>query len=123
MEGDNMAEDYIMRQVNAVGRGFGNVLATALHLKRSNVDLGQFEDENGELIPRNDYLNDLLKHQKFHEVFLFIDKLKYKLSYFEFTMICDDFLQILIYLTPEQKTKFDIDDTTVNYYKQRFIEP
>lgn len=99
-------EDYIMRQVKAIGELGGNFLAYVLKLNQSNTDLGEIENEAGEKISGQDYLQSLIIEHKYHDAFIFVNALKLKLAFFEYECVATNFIQHLTALDDSIKEKY-----------------
>ena len=56
-------DDWLMRQF----KGVSNMIGTILNLKVSQLDLGIVEDEEGNLIKGEIYLENLLKSERFFQ--------------------------------------------------------
>ena len=52
--------DWFMKQV----KGVADMIGTTLRLQIQNLDLGQYEDEEGRLINRAHYLQQVLEEQR-----------------------------------------------------------
>ena len=78
-------DDWLMRQF----KGVSNMIGTILNLKVSQLDLGIVEDEEGNLIKGEIYLENLLKSERFLEVNSFIKSKMKVLNFHEYTILID----------------------------------
>ena len=53
--------DWFMKQI----KGVADIIGTTLRLQIQNLDLGQYEDEEGKLINGNHYLQQVLRQLDF----------------------------------------------------------
>ncbi|MFC0232863.1 hypothetical protein ACFFIF_02545 [Vagococcus entomophilus] len=118
----SMEEDYLLKQLKMIGEAAGNAIATTFNLERSKVDLGQEEDENGNLISGNELLEEYLNKRKIHKAFLLIKSKKYSLSYLEMSTLTTYFIKFLQELSNEEKLELEIDSKKIDYYKLKLNE-
>ncbi|KAF1297972.1 hypothetical protein BAU15_08690 [Enterococcus sp. JM4C] len=114
--------DYLMRQFKLIGEAAGGAIATTLNLNRSQINLGQIEDEHRNLHSGNDLLEDYLLKGKIHKAYLLIQDQKYRLSYLDMTTLTTSFIQFLRDLSDEEKVALEIDQKRMDYYKMRLNE-
>ena len=62
--------DWFMKQV----KGVADMIGTTLRLQIQNLDLGQYEDEEGRLINGSHYLQQVLEEQRFAEAISFVEE-------------------------------------------------
>ncbi len=62
--------DWFMKQV----KGVADMIGTTLRLQIQNLDLGQYEDEEGRLINGAHYLQQVLEEQRFAEAISFVEE-------------------------------------------------
>ena len=60
--------DWLLNQI----RGTANVVSKAFKFETLDIDLGQVEDEQGHTVDGNDYIDDLLIHEKYDQATAFI---------------------------------------------------
>ena len=60
--------DWLLNQI----RGTANVVSKAFKFETLDVDLGQVEDDQGQTVDGNDYIDDLLIHEKYDQATAFI---------------------------------------------------
>lgn len=112
-------EDYIMRQVKMVGELGGNLIAQLLKLEQANIDLGEIQNESGENISRAEYLEQLVDDHRYHEAFLVVQSLKYKLSYYDFNIVSGIFIDYLKNLQESVKQTYGLtEEKIMDYQKQ-----
>ena len=90
-------DDWLMRQF----KGISNMIGTILNLKVSQLDLGIVEDEEGNLIKGEIYLENLLKSERFLEVNSFIKSKMKVLNFHEYTILIDYYIGYLSSLDSE----------------------
>ncbi|MGX7031664.1 hypothetical protein [Vagococcus zengguangii] len=104
-----MEEDFLMKQFKTIGQSIGIILKKEL----TSFHLGEELDVNGQLVSRADLLSDSLDQNDFEGAFTLIDSLKYKLSYLDYTMLADWFIN---YLEKEKATL--ISDQQIQTFKE-----
>ena len=87
-------EDYLVKQLKMIGEAAGRIIASTFSLEKSNINLGQVEDENGKLVSGNQLLEEYLDKRKIHEAFLLIKSKKYSLSYLDMSALTTFFYKI-----------------------------
>ena len=98
-------DDWLMRQF----KGVSNMIGTILNLKVSQLDLGIVEDEEGNLIKGEIYLENLLKSERFLEVNSFIKSKMKVLNFNEYTILIDYYIGYLSSLDSEILKKYQLD--------------
>lgn len=64
-----MKNDYIVKQLKVIGEGAGATIASVFRLDKRQVDLGEVEDEQGNIVSGNDLLETYLNSGMIHKVF------------------------------------------------------
>lgn len=114
-----LEDDYIVKQLKVIGEGAGAAIASVFRLDKSQVDLGEVEDEQGNVVSGNDLLETYLNSGMVHKGFLLIQAKQAKLSYFEFSVLKSYFIRYLKELSEEDKVKLAIDATKIAYYQRK----
>ncbi|MEW3466409.1 hypothetical protein AB1I55_09930 [Enterococcus entomosocium] len=122
MKGDAlylMEDDYIVKQLKVIGEGAGAAIASVFRLDKRQVDLGEVEDEQGNVVSGNDLLETYLNSGMIHKGFLLIQAKQVKLSYFEFSVLKSYFIRYLKELSEEDKAKLAIDAKKIAYFQRK----
>lgn len=98
-------DDWLMRQF----KGVSNMIGTILNLEVSQLDLGIVEDEEGNLIKGEIYLENLLRSERFLEVNSFIKSKMKVLNFHEYTILVDYYIGYLSSLDGEILKKNQLD--------------
>ena len=77
--------DWFMKQV----KGVADMIGTTLRLQIQNLDLGQYEDEEGRLINGNHYLQQILEEQRFAEAISFVEEQMKRLPLHQYDLLVD----------------------------------
>ena len=77
--------DWFMKQV----KGVANMIGTTLRLQIQNLDLGQYEDEEGRLINGAHYLQQVLEEQRFAEAISFVEEQMKRLPLHQYDLLVD----------------------------------
>lgn len=112
-------EDYIMRQMKMIGELGGNMISRLFKLDQSQIDLGEIQNENGEKVSRATYLESLLIEHRYHEAFLVVQALKYKLSYYDFDIVSGNFIKYLACLQDSEKEAHGLTEEKIDYYRSQ----
>ena len=77
--------DWFMKQI----KGVADIIGTTLRLQIQNLDLGQYEDEEGRLINGNHYLLQILEEQRFAEAISFVEEQMKRLPLHQYDLLVD----------------------------------
>ena len=77
--------DWFMKQI----KGVADIIGTTLRLQIQNLDLGQYEDEEGRLINGNHYLLQILEEQRFAEAISFVEEQMKRLPLYQYDLLVD----------------------------------
>lgn len=77
--------DWFMKQV----KGVADMIGTTLRLQIQNLDLGQYEDEEGRLINGAHYLQQVLEEQRFAEAISFVEEQMKRLPLHQYDLLVD----------------------------------
>lgn len=77
--------DWFMNQI----KGVADIIGTTLRLQIQNLDLGQYEDEEGRLINGNHYLQQVLEEQRFAEAISFVEEQMKRLPLHQYDLLVD----------------------------------
>ena len=77
--------DWFMKQI----KGVADIIGTTLRLQIQNLDLGQYEDEEGRLINGNHYLLQILEEQRFAEAISFVEEQIKRLPLHQYDLLVD----------------------------------
>ena len=77
--------DWFMKQI----KGVADIIGTTLRLQIQNLDLGQYEDEEGRLINGNHYLLQILEEQRFAEAISFVEEQMKCLPLHQYDLLVD----------------------------------
>ena len=77
--------DWFMKQI----KGVADIIGTTLRLQIQNLDLGQYEDEEGRLINGNHYLLQILEEQRFPEAISFVEEQMKRLPLHQYDLLVD----------------------------------
>ena len=77
--------DWFMKQV----KGVANMIGTTLRRQIQNLDLGQYEDEEGRLINGAHYLQQVLEEQRFAEAISFVEEQMKRLPLHQYDLLVD----------------------------------
>lgn len=77
--------DWFMKQI----KGVADIIGTTLRLQIQNLDLGQYEDEEGRLINGNHYLQQVLEEQRFAEAISFVEEQIKRLPLHQYDLLVD----------------------------------
>lgn len=86
-----MEEDWIMRQIKQAVNGIGYLLKKQIDA----VELGEIQLETGETVSTYTLILNCIEEKKFHEAFLLVNSLKYKLSVYDFKTVSKWFIDLL----------------------------
>lgn len=75
--------DWFMKQI----KGVADIIGTTLRLQIQNLDLGQYEDEEGRLINGNHYLQQVLEEQRFAEAISFVEEQMKRLPLHQYDLL------------------------------------
>lgn len=114
-----MKNDYIVKQLKVIGEGAGAAIASVFRLDKRQVDLGEVEDEQENVVSGNDLLETYLNSGMIHRGFLLIQAKQVKLSYFEFSVLKSYFIRYLKELSEKDKAKLAIDAKIIAYYQRK----
>ena len=76
--------DWFMKQI----KGVADIIGTTLRLQIQNLDLGQYEDEEGKLINGNHYLQQVLE-ERFTEAISFVEEQMKRLPLHQYDLLVD----------------------------------
>ena len=77
--------DWFMKQV----KGVADMIGTTLRLQIQNLDLGQYEDEEGRLINGARYLQQVLEEERFTEAISFVEEQMKRLPLHQYDLLVD----------------------------------
>ena len=77
--------EWFMKQI----KGVADIIGTTLRLQIQNLDLGQYEDEEGRLINGNHYLLQILEEQRFAEAISFVEEQMKRLPLYQYDLLVD----------------------------------
>ena len=77
--------EWFMKQI----KGVADIIGTTLRLQIQNLDLGQYEDEEGRLINGNHYLQQILEEQRFAEAISFVEEQMKRLPLYQYDLLVD----------------------------------
>ena len=77
--------EWFMKQI----KGVADIIGTTLRLQIQNLDLGQYEDEEGRLINGNHYLLQILEEQRFAEAISFGEEQMKRLPLYQYDLLVD----------------------------------
>ena len=77
--------DWFMKQI----KGVSDMIGTTLRLQIQNLDLGQYEDEEGRLINGARYLQQVLQEQRFAEAISFVEEQMKHLPLHQYDLLVD----------------------------------
>ena len=77
--------DWFMKQI----KGVADIIGTTLRLQIQNLDLGQYEDEEGRLINGAHYLQQVLEEQRFAEAISFVEEQMKRLPLHQYDLLVD----------------------------------
>ena len=83
--------DWFMKQI----KGVADIIGTTLRLQIQNLDLGQYEDEEGRLINGNHYLQQVLEEQRFAEAISFVEEQMKRLPLHQYDLLVDFLLKTI----------------------------
>ena len=75
--------DWFMKQI----KGVADMIGTTLRLQIQNLDLGQYEDEEGRLINGAHYLQQVLEEQRFAEAISFVEEQMKRLPLHQYDLL------------------------------------
>ncbi len=77
-----------------------NVVSKAFKFETLDIDLGQVEDEQGHTVDGNDYIDDLLIHEKYDQATAFIHSQLKRLTTNDYNLPCQHLYWYLENLPP-----------------------
>ena len=110
--------DWFMRQI----KGAANMLGSALRLKIQHLDLGQFEDEQGQQLDGAEYLQELLESEHFAEAADFVQAQMKRLPFHQYEILADQFLLYLASLEAPVKDRNGLDEAYLQDLEKQLKE-
>lgn len=107
-----MEEDWIMRQIKQAVDGIGYLLKKQIE----TIELGEIQLESGEIISTDSLILQYIEQKKFHEAFLLVNSLKYKLSLYDFKTVSKWFVDLLKAIN--QQSPESLSKEKIAYYQE-----
>ncbi|MGC6767627.1 hypothetical protein [Enterococcus sp. LJL51] len=101
-----MEEDWVLRQIKQAVDGLGYLLKRNIE----TIELGENMSEDGKTIPTYDLILQYLESKRFHDAFLIVDSLKYKLSTYDFNTVSSWFIEYLKAINNGNTSWIDISE-------------
>lgn len=86
-----MEDDYIMRQIRLASEGIARLFKKDI----SKDFLGEVQREDSSRVSRMDLVLEHVNNHQYHEAFLLINALKFKMSLYDFQQVTDWFIKLL----------------------------
>ena len=110
--------DWLLNQI----RGTANVVSKAFKFETLDIDLGQVEDEQGHTVDGNDYIDDLLIHEKYDQATAFIHSQLKRLTTNDYNLLISIYIEYLENLPPLIKEKHQLDNRQIMDWKAKLSE-
>ncbi|MGX4685356.1 hypothetical protein JNUCC83_00400 [Vagococcus sp. JNUCC 83] len=86
-----MEDDYIMRQIRLASEGIARLFKKDI----SKDFLGEVQKEDSSRVSRMDLVLEHVDNHQYHEAFLLVNALKFKMSLYDFQQVTDWFIKLL----------------------------
>ena len=110
--------DWFMRQI----KGAANMIGSALHLQVQDLDLGQFEDEEGRQVNGARYFQELLESERFAEAIDFVQAQMKRLPLHQYDVLVDRLLAYLRQLDFEKREEYGFDENYLQHLEMQLKE-
>ena len=110
--------DWLLNQI----RGTANVVSKVFKFESLDIDLGQVEDENGQMVSGNDYIDDLVLRSKYRQATEFVHGQLKRLTTNDYNLLVSVYMEYLENLPPVIRQKHHFDDRKIASLREKLSE-
>ena len=110
--------DWLPNQI----RGTANVVSKVFKFESLDIDLGQVEDENGQMVSGNDYIDDLVLRSKYRQATDFVHGQLKRLTPNDYKLLVSVYIDYLENLPPLIREKHQLDNRQIMDWKAKLSE-
>ena len=110
--------DWLLNQI----RGTANVVSKVFKFESLDIDLGQVEDENGQMVSGNDYIDDLVLRSKYRQATDFVHGQLKRLTPNDYKLLVSVYTDYLENLPPLIREKHQLDNRQIMDWKAKLSE-
>lgn len=100
-------------------KSLGDVLKKILTKDNDQAELGKIKDENGNVLPYDTYLDQLIFQEEFETAHQFINDFKFQLSLHDHTVLVNQYINGLYDLDPAIRERNDLGEQQLEAIRTR----